>query len=339
VRPRRSSDDSAPGQDSFLDVVANLVGILIILVMIIGTSAKEAYIDAVPEAETEQLNSSAAAVQAAEAMSANLVRDVNEIAEKIRRQKFDLDYRTRERDKLLLQLTVAERQLEQEKNKLDSQQQRQLDLHRRIEEIQRDLQASQQALEAVASNTSAPSIIEHLPTPMAKTVFGKELHFRLLNGRLTYLPWDEIVARLKEELPQQLWKLRDTASLAEEAGPVGGFRIRYLLKQVDYPIETKVGPVVQKRAELDHFELVPTSDNLGEPLQQALQANSQFHARLANEDPRQTTITVWVYPDGFDQFRSLKTTLFERGYLTAARPLPTGRLIGGSPSGSRSASQ
>ena len=37
TRIRREVD--APGQDSFLDVVANLVGILIILVMIVGTRA------------------------------------------------------------------------------------------------------------------------------------------------------------------------------------------------------------------------------------------------------------------------------------------------------------
>ena len=33
-----------PGQDSFLDVAANLVGILIILVMVVGAHAKNSFI-------------------------------------------------------------------------------------------------------------------------------------------------------------------------------------------------------------------------------------------------------------------------------------------------------
>ena len=41
-----------PGQDSFLDIVANLVGILIILVMVVGARAKDAMLrgDASPTA-------------------------------------------------------------------------------------------------------------------------------------------------------------------------------------------------------------------------------------------------------------------------------------------------
>ena len=37
-----------PGQDSFLDIVANLVGILIILVMVVGVRAKDALLEAAP---------------------------------------------------------------------------------------------------------------------------------------------------------------------------------------------------------------------------------------------------------------------------------------------------
>ena len=39
---RPQTDTEASGQDSFLDVVANLVGVLIILVMVVGTQAKAA---------------------------------------------------------------------------------------------------------------------------------------------------------------------------------------------------------------------------------------------------------------------------------------------------------
>ncbi len=60
---------------------------------------------------------------------------------------------------------------------------------------------------------------------------------------------------------------------------------------------------------------------------------------LKHADPDRTTVTVWVYPDSFNQFRTLKAELFRRRFLTAGRPLPEGHPIGGSPDGSRSASQ
>ncbi|MFP6620974.1 MAG: hypothetical protein VB877_16645, partial [Pirellulaceae bacterium] len=40
--PPRVTED--PGQDSFLDIVANLVGILIILVMVVAVRAREAIV-------------------------------------------------------------------------------------------------------------------------------------------------------------------------------------------------------------------------------------------------------------------------------------------------------
>jgi hypothetical protein len=46
-----------------------------------------------------------------------------------------------------------------------------------------------------------------------------------------------------------------------------------------------------------------------------------------------------TYPESFGDFRTLKKALFDLGYTTAARPLPPGILIGGSPNGSRSAAQ
>jgi hypothetical protein len=174
---------------------------------------------------------------------------------------------------------------------------------------------------------------------MAKTVFGQELHFRLLDGRLTYLPWDDLVQKLKDEAGQKLWKLKDASLVHEEAGPVGGFRIRYALKRVEHTMPSQLGPVSQRRIELDHFQLVPISDQLGEPIDNVWKNNSQLRSVLAANPPKQSTVTIWVYPNGFEQFRQLKTELYKLGYLTAARPMPDGRLIGGSPQGTRSASQ
>jgi hypothetical protein len=91
--------------------------------------------------------------------------------------------------------------------------------------------------------------------------------------------------------------------------------------------------------QLVRWELIPVTSELGEPVDQALAADADLKQRLQRSSPDATTVTVWTYPDSFGNFRTLKEALFELGYATAARPLPNGILIGGSPSGSRSAAQ
>ncbi len=92
-------------------------------------------------------------------------------------------------------------------------------------------------------------------------------------------------------------------------------------------------------ARLGGWDLLPTSAQLGETLQQALAADSQFRAATARLDPRRTTITLWTYPDSFAQYRALRKELYQLGYAVAGRPLPHRFPIGGSPSGSKSAAE
>lgn len=338
MRKANSAFDLAPGQDSFLDVTCNLVGILIILIMVIGTRTQDAalhagpvadHLDAPPKPDVAAARNAAAAVES----------DIHEIDGKIKRQQLEVAYRRKERDKMLEVLTAVEQQFQQRRETLDEEQQRRLAATRDLLAARaqmEDLKASRQALE---NATPAPSVIEHLPTPMAKTVFGKELHFRLLQGRVTLIPWDELVAKLKEDAPHNVWKLKDATSITETLGPIGGFRMQYTLRRVQQVARVGGGTAIQQRIELDRFVLVPIQDDLGEPLEQALREGSEFLVILKNADPDRTTVTVWVYPDSFNQFRTLKAELFRRGFLTAGRPMPEGHPIGGSPEGSRSASQ
>ena len=80
-------------------------------------------------------------------------------------------------------------------------------------------------------------------------------------------------------------------------------------------------------------------NDLGEPVRLALEQGSEFREKLAKILPGRTTITIWVYPDGFDAFRQIRKELYRQGYTIAARPLPMGEAIAGSPDGSKSAAQ
>jgi hypothetical protein len=87
------------------------------------------------------------------------------------------------------------------------------------------------------------------------------------------------------------------------------------------------------------WQLVPVGMAMGEAPDKALSANSQFRWALGSHSPKETTVTLWTYPDSFAQYEQLKEELHRLGYATAARPLPVGVLIGGSDHGTKSSAQ
>jgi hypothetical protein len=333
---RRPDTTDAPGQDSFLDIVANLVGILIILIMVIGARATDAMVQSVPEEETAPPRIDVASARAA---AESVERDIHQIDAKIKRQELEIIYRRNERDRMMQVLGKMEQQLVAHQQTLDVDRQQQFEARRQLLLARSELEDLKASLHALQNAPPVQNVIEHLPTPMAKTVFGRELHIRLQAGRIVYVPWDELVERLKEDAPNQMWKLKDVPRITETLGPIKGFRMKYTLRQAQEVRPAGGGVVVQRAAELDRFVLVPIQDDLGEPLDVALREPSQFHSILSQYDPHRTTVTVWVYPDSFHHFRQLKAELFQRGYAAAGRPLPEGHPIGGSPDGSRSAAQ
>lgn len=328
-----------PGQDSFLDIVANLVGILIILIMVIGAQATDAMVDATDSSPSSD-DQAQVDVKSAKATVSAVESDIHAISAKLKRHDVEIEFRRKERDKYLQYATLAEEALKKKRDELDQSQRDRIAATNQLlaarSELE-DLKASEQALR---NSMPQQKVIEHLPTPLASTVFGREIHFRLAKGRITYVPWDELVERLKQEAPDKLWKLKDSAKITEVLGPINGFRMQYTLRHARKTASVGSATVaVQTQIKLDRFVLIPVDENLGEPFDVAMRGDSQFRAILDGYDPDRTTVTVWVYPDSFEQFRTLKADLFKRGYLTAGRPMPDGQPIGGSPDGSRSAAQ
>ena len=70
-------------------------------------------------------------------------------------------------------------------------------------------------------------------TPISRTVFGKEVHFRLSNGRIAYVPLEELLDMAKSSLHKELPELNSPAAITEHeqtAGPFLGFEMRYSLE-------------------------------------------------------------------------------------------------------------
>ncbi len=339
MRREARQHDDAPGQDSFLDIVANLVGILIILIIVIGARATDAMVEATP-ADAEAEDDPGIDIAAAQAAANAVESDIHQVDAKIKRQQFEIDYRRKERDKILEVIGAVEADLNRQREVLDETQRQRLEAGRNVMVARNELEDMKAFRQSLENSVPPQNVIKHLPTPMAKTVFGTEVHFRLDNGRVTYVPWDELVGKLKQEAPQIVWKLKDSPRVTETIGPVRGFRMKYTLRHGKQVRPIGGGAVaMQQRIELDRFMLIPVREDLGEPLEAALQEHSQFRSVLSRHDPDRTTVTVWVYPSSFGQFRTLKEDLFRLGFLAAGRPMPEGHPIGGSPDGSRSASQ
>ena len=174
---------------------------------------------------------------------------------------------------------------------------------------------------------------------MAKTVFGTEIHFRLFQGRLAYIPWDQLIERLKQDAQQKARNLSGEGKLNELIGPIGGFRMRYQLGVRRYLANTTDGPRMRQGLQLEQFELIPVDPTMGEGVARAIEEGSRFLQTLGSFSPQRATVTIWVYPESFIQFQQIKTVLHQRGFACAGRPLPAGALISGSPSGSLSAAQ
>lgn len=337
---RRRENDLVPGQDSFLDIVSNLVGILIILVMVIGVQVKHAIVDAKrrqPTPDVQPVKSTEVSVQQLAAESLRI--EIGDLKNRMSQRKIELAFRKKERDKVLAVVTEMNQYLDSARAELSRDQQNRLSLTAENTDLKREFEDLRRQQEIVANEARPTHVIKHMPTPLAQTVFGKEAHFRLKDNRIVHVPLEELVERFKEEARRQAWKLKSSPTYTDFVGPVEGFQLKYTLRKIKRTIQTRQGVAVQERVELDHFEVVPTQGDLGETVDFALGDSSEFRRVLQQYVPHKTVVTIWVYPDSFGAFRQVKDSLATDGFLAAGRPLPTGQLISGSPEGTRSAAQ
>ncbi|MGE0610339.1 MAG: hypothetical protein AB7O62_24840 [Pirellulales bacterium] len=323
--------DSAFGGDSFMDIVANVVGILIILVICVGVRAKlapasvpvderdVAEIAAIGD-QVHDLETDAARTRARMATLASGA--ASRLSEQSRLHQLLADKRD-ELEELGAHALAAEDQrtaLQKEYSIASAY----------LERLNRELAEAQKP-------KGKTTLIESYPTPISRTVDGDEAHFQLLEGRITYVPLEDLLSKLRSSAVNQIWRLKDQSETTDTIGPIGGFRMRYTMERVELHGNGRTSGGTF--AQLSEWTLVPVQGKMGEPVEQALGERSNFRRALAGIDPRLTSITIWTYPDSFAEFRVIKKELFRLGYATAGRPLPEGHPIGGSPQGSKSSAQ
>ena len=332
---RQDDEEEAVGQDSFLDVVANIVGILILLVMVVGARAALAPVSAQDE-PAKLAGPGAAELKAAVHQAAKSRADVEEIIYRTANMRLESVRRDSERMRLQTLVSAVSAEIDRQRKDLSAEEQQDFDLRRQLAEASIKLEDLSRRELGMIDVTPEVEQVKSLPTPLAETVSGDEVHLRLASGHVAFIPLDQLLEAFQTDAKQNLWRLDNQSEASNTIGPIGDFRLRYFLRKTQLAVPGRgTATVVQ----LARWQLVPTSAQIGEPVEQSLMEGSELFARLARFAPERTTITIWVYPDSFPQFRAMKEALFQRGYATAARPLPEGIPIGGSPSGTKSSAQ
>ncbi|WZO97923.1 hypothetical protein EP7_004975 [Isosphaeraceae bacterium EP7] len=191
--------------------------------------------------------------------------------------------------------------------------------------------------------------LANIPRPKGKTLIAKnpvslpvdttEVHFELRRDRIAHLDLDRLIDLVKADAKLRLRLHGSPKPINSVVGPVGPFALRY---QMGPDMDTSINSMLENRGVtflLQGWEVVPEGDVRGETYPTTRHPASGYARVISRHSPEAAVITMWVYPDSFQLYRTLRDELQAHGFMVAARPLPEGLAIRGSPSGSVSAGQ
>lgn len=333
---RNVQPDEAVNADSFLDIVASVVSVMIIMVMMTGLKIK----NTPPEAAiTAEVARAAGDLTQKENDECALHGEVQSLDAQMQQIQAQTTVRKRERDVLALTVTGLDQQLRGARQPAAPQQSDNGQLAAKVAEARGRLEILNRQREAIERTPASSVQIESYNTPLGRTVVGREIHFQLSHGRVAYVPLNELAEKAVEDIKHKLNRLSEQSELTDTIAPIEGYRLTYVIRlRGATNEEIRESGHDRPRIE-DHFELAPVTDGLGETIAEALQPTSQFHQVLRSRQAKDATITLWTYPGSFDDFRRLKKELYQLGFPVAARPLPDGVPISASSQGSKSTAE
>ncbi len=330
ARPK-VEDTSSAGQDSFLDVVTNIVGILIILVMIVGGRVQQIGLQVAPQsaARIEELQHE---VGQLDMELATAEGELGALANQARTLEMATAMASDARLQLATAVAAAKVEVEQRKLELDGARVRAAESSARRRALEVEIEKCTLELDGLAHLPATTKEVLAYPTPIGRTVTGDEIHFRLDGGRIAYIPLTELFEMAKAQTQRKGGQIASLHNRVEAVGPVQGFSLDYV---IEARLDQARGQVLIRSRE---WVVRPMAGLAGETTEDALRPGSRFSRVLANVTP-ETTVTLWCYPDSFETFRGIRAELHRRGLPTAGRPMPEGAPIGGSTEGSKSVVQ
>jgi hypothetical protein len=360
-RRRRLKREIAFSFDSFLDVVANVCGIIIRLILVVWVGARSYHaINAKQTVEAAPLSGPAASNRVkvaelppvADPLSEELQRHREELAQQQQRlleqlrQCQLLEANNTQTAEELAALAASEAIVEKERGKLErvtaertgATQVAQLSLA----ELQK---RSQQLAAELLELEKLPPLMKTLRyrTPVSRPVHTEELHFECMEGRVGFIDLQAFLIEIRRNLDDKADLLKSRWEVEGTAGPVGAYRLRYTLERErgvqDVGALGLPGTQGGFRYSLTGWVVEPITPARGETATAALAPGGEFRRLVDAIDPDQTVVTMWVYADSFALYRQLRDFLHERNIEVAGRPLPPGFPIASSKRGSASRGQ
>jgi hypothetical protein len=351
-RRRRPNREIAFSFDSFLDVVANVVGIILRLILVawVGARSYKAFV-APPPPPSEPPADVVPLLDPSDPLAEQIEKRKRELAEvqarlleQVRRYESERHHQgdmARTLDALRGQLTALAAQdaaltaAAGEKGKGAETAALSLDdLRQRAARLQDEIKAVQ----------NGPPLSKTLRyrTPVSQPVHSEEWMFECREGKITLIDIGTLIDEAVHTMRGKADSLRDRWELNEVTQPVGAFRLRYTVERHRTMFDAPGGaPTAQQsiRYGLTAWEVEPVDPKRGETLEVALQPGSEFRRVADHLDPRQVTVTLWVYPDSFPLYRRLRDYLHDHDIAVAGRALPFGSAIAASRQGSASRAQ
>lgn len=378
MRRRPTVSDPGFGSDSFLDVLSNIVGILIILIVMAGMQLGRLPLNPGP-ATSPPTNAPLAAaplpavastptpsVEAPPTVAPPPV--VDEPAPELPplapppdalRALAEVD---RQRAALLAATSAEESQLATARQRRQASEQQFAGLDQAATAAQAELDQRKSQLQTLRTEllrerdqlsgllaefeeteqAAAPAqTIRHRLAPVSQEVQGEELHFRVSGGRVSLVPLGELLDRVKLQLQRRRELAAARGGYQGRVGPVDGYSLEFEIEARRMsPHEERVHGLREGYSiELSRCTVIPDPNFRGETPAEALQRGSRFAMALRTAS-QDASLTFWTYPDSFAEFRELQAACQAEGFLVAGRPLPNGQnIMGDRRLGTRSAAQ
>ncbi len=341
---RRVNDnptDETPGGDSFLDIVANIVGILVLLVVLVGIRASREVLVA---AEATQAEDAEPIAEIKARLDQTLLianrdhKEAIELREKIAATILEAERRRQEREAATMYVTKLRSELDEAAGALDADDRRSLSTANEIAQAQLTLDRLTREQIALSNFEPEPDVetVTVAPTPIVNGKVDETISFRMKDGKMVYMPIDELQSELVERVgPPAITDPSKPVVTRKSAGPIEGFSAdaefiwAVRARNGRMGLTGSIGRVIVREA----------STVRSETIESAIAPGGYVASRLELLDPGQYVVRLFVYEDSFEQLPEVQESLREQGFRVALSLKSQGDPIAFAPNGYNAVTQ
>ena len=354
IRRRRPQREIPFSFDSFLDVVANVVGIILRLILVAWVGARSYHPTAAVTPPAQTVEEAAGAAEPSLPVDP-LADDVEAERRELAAAQQRLVEQIRQCDQAAERRAEAEKQLDSAAATVRATQAQRASEEGAAVDRGKDLRTAALSLPEIRSRVQRVhaeiDALEKLPappkhslrykTPVSQPLQTEELFFECRRGRVTVIDVGAMLEQVHRERGEKAKLLATQWQIEGVTDPVGAFRMHYTLERERGPADGPAGaptPETQFSYSVS-WSVEPVAEPRGEAEEATLAAKSDFRRVVDALDPKVTAVTFWVYSDSFPLYRRLRDYLHERDFVVAGRPLLEGMSVGSSRRGTASRGQ